>query len=380
MAVGYSDLKNVIRLPVPWDAGYLMQWKLKDGTTFDKVVQDIGSAIVLFNRALAGSYWAQFARMTTDPAIDDNIGGEGGSELTPVSEYGRPDTIHGDATGHMLPLKDYGGALGWTYMALRRAIKGRIDLDIRRLIERSQNTWDKRMVERLFKSLKDSVGNTGVSVGFADAGVADADYVPPTYNGKFFASTHNHFSRTTFDATGRSASLVTMSQTLLEHGVPSPWHLIIPEADIALWTAQAEFKKPYRDWLTTTSVETRALFPSGQVARMGDGATPMPGVDETFIGMLEVDRGLFLVKYSPRLPTAYAGAFKNYGFGSPDAPLAIRYEEGFPMGLTLVGEVNLFPLEDAIAYFTFGVGVGNRVAGTATFYNPSGNYVDPVIS
>jgi hypothetical protein len=373
MPIGFSDLKNVIRLPVNWDAGYLKQWELMDHTTFDKVIADVGAALVLFNRSLMGSYWSNFLRATTDLTVDDNIGGEAGVELSKVSEYGRPDPIYGNATGHMLPMNDYGAALGWTYMALRRAIKGRIDLDIRRLIERSRNTWEKRIIERLFKSVADSIATTGKSVPFADAGTADADYIPPTYNGKFFASSHNHFARTTFDATGRTSSLKTMALTLIEHGVASPWDLIIPEADIALWTAQAEFKKPFRDWLTTMAVETRAKFP-------GIPAMTGPGVDEDFIGMLEVDQGLFKVKYTPRLPSAWAGAFKNYGQGSPDSPLAVRYEPGYPLGLTLVGKVEEFPLSEAIAYFTFGIGVGNRVAGTATTYAASGNYVDPTIS
>src|SRR5574337_428433 len=129
MAIGYSDLKNVIRLPQDWDAGYLQQWALKDGTTFDQVVNDVGAALVLFNRSILQGYWSGYLQTpTTQPALQYSTGGESGSELAPVSEYGRPDPVRGDATGHMLPLKDYGGALGWTYLALRRAIKGRIDL------------------------------------------------------------------------------------------------------------------------------------------------------------------------------------------------------------------------------------------------------------
>src|SRR5581483_3320355 len=120
------------------------------------------------------------------------------------SRNSRPDPLRGDGTGHMLPLKDYGGALGWTYLALRRMIAQRYQRDIRRLIERSQNTWEKRLMERLFKTSVDTVGNTGKSVPFADGGTADADYVPPSYQGRTFQNTHNHFLRYTNDATGRS--------------------------------------------------------------------------------------------------------------------------------------------------------------------------------
>lgn len=364
MAIGYSDLKNVIRLPQDWDAGYLQQWALRDGTTFDKVVNDIGAALVLFNRSLQDGYWAQFFQTpTTQPAFQYMTGGEGGSELQLVSEYGKPDPLRGDATGHMLPLKDYGGALGWTYLALRRAITNRIDYDIRRLIERSRNSWEKRVMERLFKSVAETVGNTGKSVPFADGGTADSDFIPPSFEGRTFLSTHNHFLRQTADAAGRTAAIKTMATALFEHGLRSPWDMVVPEVDQANWTAQPEFKKPTRTVIITQAIEVRANVD-----------------EETYIGLIETDLGFFRLKTSPRLPTAYAGAFKVVGPGGTDNPLIARYEEGYPLGLTLVSQGGQFPIQDAVAYFTFGIGVGNRVAGTATYFAASGNYVDPAIS
>jgi hypothetical protein len=280
-----------------------------------------------------------------------------------VSEYGRPDPLRGDGTGHMLPLKDYGGSLGWTYLALRRMISQRYQRDIRRLIERSQNTWEKRLMERLFKTSVDTVGNTGKSVPFADGGTADADYVPPSYQGRTFQNTHNHFLRYTNDATGRSSAIKAMASHLFEHGLQSPWDLVIPEVDQASWTAQSEFKKPQRVQIITQAVEVRASVD-----------------EETYIGLIETDLGFFYVKTSPRLPTAYAGAFKVFGPGNTQNPLIARYEEGYPLGLALVGRIEEFPLQDAVAYFTFGVGVGNRVGGVCTYFASSGNYVDPTIS
>ncbi len=364
MPIGLSDLKNVIRLPQDWDAGYLQQFALKDGTTIEQVVKDIGTAIVLFNRGLLQGYWAgYFQQPTSQAALQYGTGGEGGSELALVSEYGKPDPLRGDATGHMLPLKDYGGTLGWTYLALRRAMRGLIDLDIRRLIERSQNTWEKRLHERLFKSTYDTVGNTGKSVPFADGGTADSDYSPPTYEGRTFANTHNHMLRYSNDATGRSAAIKAVATHLFEHGFKSPWEWVVPEVDQTNWTAQTEFKKPTRALILTQGVEVRANVD-----------------EETYIGLLETDLGFFRVKTTPRLPTAYAGGFKVSGPGWTDNPLIARYEEGYPLGLTLVAKGGMFPIEDAVAFFTFGIGVGNRVAGVPVYFAASGSYVDPTIS
>lgn len=361
MTIGYSDLKNVIRLPGTWDAAYLQQWRLMDGTTFDTLVRNLGAALVLFNRGLTEGYWAQYFRSTTDLTLKYGTGTSG--RLAKVSEYGRPDPIRGDMTGHMLPLDDYGGALGWTYLALRRAHAGALDEDIRALIQRSQDTWEYLLLTRLFKSAADTVGNTGKSVPFADGGTADADYVPLSFQGKDFLSTHNHFLRYANDANGRSAALEAMAEHLYEHGLMPPYELIIPEADIATWAAQTEFKKPERGLLSTAGVEVRAAVP-----------------EETYIGLVELKRAWARVKVTPRLPTAYAGMFKVFGNGDTRSPLAVRYESGYPLGLSLVGEVREFPLQDAIAYFTFGVGVGNRLNGTAVTLAAAGNYVDPTIS
>lgn len=361
MPIGQSDLKNVIRLPGTWDAGYLQQWRLKDGTTFDAVVRALGGALVLFNRSLAEGYWAQYLRTTTDPSVSYGVGTSG--VLKKVSEYGRPDPIRGETSGHMLPLDDYGGALGWTYLALRRAHAGKLDEDIRALIQRAGDTWEIQLLTRLFKSVADTVGNTGKSVPFADGGTADADYIPMSAEGKNFANTHNHFLRHTLDAAGRTAALKAMAEHLYEHGHRPPFELVIPEADVAVWAAQAEFKKPERGVLATAGVEVRAAVG-----------------EETYIGLVEVERAWARVKVTPRLPTAYAGLFKVGGFGDTRNPLIARNEENYPLGLALVGEVREFPLENAIAYFTFGIGVANRVAGTATTFAAAGNYVDPVIS
>lgn len=359
--IGYSDLKNVIRLPSNVDQSYLAKWRLKDGTTFDRVIARLGSALVLFNRSLAAGYWGQYFRTTTEMTVEYATGNSG--RLGEVSEYTRPDPIFGASTGHMLPLKDYGGALGWTYLALRRAHAGKLDLDIRALIEKAGNLWEWALLNRLFKSVYETVGSTGKSVPLADGGTADSEYVPPSYEGRTFLYTHNHYGRAADSAEGRLAAVKAMAGHLLEHGINSPWDLVIPEADKADWAGVTGFKKPDRGVLSTAGVEVRASIP-----------------EDTYIGIIEVDDGWFKVKPTPRLPTDYAGAFKPQGNGSVNNPLVVRYEEGYPLGLTLVGQIEEYPLQDAVALFTFGVGIGNRLNGVCYKFASSGDYTDPTIS
>jgi len=239
----------------------------------------------------------------------------------------------------------------------------RYTLDVRALIERAGNTWKKRILNRLFSSAAETLGSSGKSVPFADGGTADPGYVPPSNDGRSFLYTHNHFGRAADDAAGRLAAVKAMVAHLQEHGHQAPFDLVVPEVDAADWVGVTGFKYPERAYLNTAGVETRALVP-----------------DDQFLGIIDVERGWARVVLEPRLPTNYAGMFKPMGYGSPSNPLAVRYEEGFPLGLTMVATPNQFPLQDAIAYFTFGVGVANRTAGTAYYFAASGDYTDPTIS
>ena len=362
MGIGIQDLKNILRLPVAWDLDYLKKWESANGVTFDGIVQEIGSAIVLFNRSLSDGYWAQYARATTEMNTEYTVGASG--TLQKIGEHSRPDPVTGETTGHMLPLNDYGGSLGWTYLAMRRMRNTRYETDIQALISRARNTWEVALLTRLFKSTYDTVGATGKSVPFADGGTADSDFIPPAFGGKSFANTHTHYLRQTDDESGRLAYLKAAADHLIEHGLTAPFDLVIPEADVADWAVTAlGFKRPQRQSIITAGIETRAAID-----------------DSEYLGMIEIDRGWFRVKTTPRLPTNYAGTFKVFGANDAQSPLAVRYEEGYPLGLSLVGEVRDFPLQETISYFTFGFGINNRLAGAPGYFNASGSYVSPTIN
>jgi hypothetical protein len=363
MPFGINDLKNVIRIPVNWDLAYMRQFQTADGVTWDRVVARLGAAIALFNQSLTQGWLAPFIRTTTDLGVEYRLGGDPG-ELPPMPEHNRPDLFAGEAGGHMIPMRDYGGGLGWTSLALRRASMANLDLSVQTLIDRGRNTWSKRNMERLFQIEEVRVGAGGLSLPFADGGASDAEYVPTEWEGVQFDETHNHYFRYTDDATGRTNSLEAMVNTLREHGHMPPYVLMIPEADTGLWYAQPEFVKPERAILLTAGLELRARMPNTDI----------------YTGVFETTRGWGYFQPTPRLPVNYSGLFKPYGFGNSANPLVVRYERGYPLGLSIEGQVIIYPLQEAVAMLTFGVGVGNRTNGAATYYAGAGNYVSPVIT
>lgn len=363
MPFGINDLKSVIRIPINWDLAYLRQFQTADGVTWDRVIARLGAALSLFNASLTQGKWAPFIRITTDIGVEYAQGSDGG-ELPPMPEHNRPDLFAGEAGGHMIPMRDYGGGLGWTSLALRRATASKMDLSIATIIDRAGTTWSKRLLERLFNSAEVRVGASGLSLPFADGGVSDAEYVPLPYEGVNFDATHDHYFRLSDDATGRSAFLAQGTETLRHHGHLSPYVLVIPEVDIALWTAQAEFTPPDRAVLLTNGLERRAVIPDA----------------DTFIGAFETDRGWGFIMPTPRLPANYAGLFHLYGYNNINSPLVVRHETGYPLGLTLEGQVIIYPLQEAVTMFTFGVGVNNRTNGALVYFAGAGDYVAPTIS
>jgi|GEM_PF-1726389 len=374
MAIGIADMKNVLRFPDNWDLEYLRKFNNREGTKvqFDDLARDVTAAFTTFNQGLITpqtSWLASYILTTTDPTVKYDVGGSG-DELPPVAEHGRTDPVTGSATGHMLPMRDYGGALGWTYWAIRRANKGDLERNIRTLVARAQTTWEKRILTRMFSKASDTVGGTGKSVPFADGGSADSSYIPLPYAGKTFNSSHTHFFRETADDSGRNSFLSDGAATLWEHGITGPYDLLISDADVSSWTAMsnsttksdANFIKPERGVITMQNIDQRAQIDEQQ-----------------YIGVLESSRTYFFVRPVNRIPTGYAGIFRPRGYNSPDNPIAVRYEDGYPLGLTLVAEVNHFPFEESQATFTFGAGINNRLAGALCKFGASGNYSDPTI-
>ncbi len=362
MPFGINDIKNVIRIPTNWDLAYMRQWSTADGVTWDRVVSRLAAALTLFNASLTQGPWAAFLRSTTDTTIEYGLG-TGSGELPPMPEHNRPDLFAGESSGHMIPMRDYGGGLGWTSLALRRATAGKLDLSVQALIDAGRVTWTKRFFERLFKKTSIRVGVSGISLPFADAGATDPVYVPPTWEGLDFDDGHNHYLRFADDKPGRAAATQAMVNHLREHGLTPPYVLVIPEEDTALWAAQDEYTPPANAILTTQGLERRAV-----------------NVDtDLYTGVFEVDRGWGFYMPTHHLPANYAGMFKPMGYGNIMNPLAVRYEAGFPLGLTIEGQVIQFPLQEASAMFTFGMGVNNRLNGVNVYFAASGDYVDPTI-
>jgi len=361
--LGFGDLRE-LQPPALWDLAEMRRIALADGTTFDQVISDTVEGLQLLNASLLSMpHYSSLFSVQDNVEVEYPVGVVNGFEE--ATEYGTPLPQRGKLTGHSLPIKPYDRAMGWTMMYLRKANQRRVDADIRSTVTDARSLFQKKLLERFFKSTAETVGATsGASVPFADGGTADASYVPPiSAEGKTFLYTHNHYLRYDTAANAIGPAVLTMQ----EHGHTAPWDVITPEADAATWKAITGWKAPLWSEVAYMSSTTERA----QIADVG-----------TYIGFLETTYGIARIWSTPRLPTNYFGVYKDYGAGDPRAPLRMRIDRNTGFGFQVVpGNWVNAPTVLAVSYAEFGVGVGeDRTNGVACYLNASGNYTDPTIS
>lgn len=361
--LGINDLKQYA-LPAGIDAAYLRNVSLQSGETYEQLISEIAAALELQNAAiLSDPLYGGLVSVTEEVTIEYRVGTTAGFE--PHTEYGEPNAKRSAVTGHMLPLDPWDRKFGWTWDFLRKARRSQIDADIRSGMEDVRNLYQKKILERLFKSTYTSVGS-GKSMPLADGGTADSTFVPiavPSRGGTF-TSSHNHFK---FLNGITQANLQTAVDTLWEHGIDGPYEMTISQADMASWS-------------NTTNVT--GWTPRAAVGIAYGANTQLTTIDETYIGAITVRQGVVYVRATGRIPTNYYELHKSYGNADSRNPLVIRVGSAYGLGAVLLGHpgIRKYPLENAIMFAEFGVGVQDRIAAVAVFNTAGGSYTDPVIA
>lgn len=363
--LGFNSLVDLAQ-PALVDAAYLRAVALADGQTFDEVVADIAAGLAELNRELlTGAHFGEMLSVTDEIEVEDMIDNAGGVE--DATEYGVANPRRAPMTAHMLPIKPYDRAFGWTMAFLRKARQTHIDNDVRGGVRDMRDHWEKSLLTRLFKVEADKVGSiANASVPFVDAQATDTVYVPPAYKGKTFSGSHTHYLRI---ATLNQAALETAVATLAEHGHTAPFEIVGSMSDIATWTAVGTFtgyKAP--EW-------------AGIVYR---NATDRAAIADTtdYFGYIETRYGVARLWLTDRVPTGWFGVYKTYGQGDARNPLRVRIDPTLGFGWRIVdGKWVNSPLELAVAYAEFGVGVGDdRTNFVGVKIAGAGNYTTPTIS
>jgi hypothetical protein len=358
--LGPNDLKQ-FAIPATWDAAYLRNLAFGENKTYDDLITDIANGLSIANGLiLSDPLYASLVSTTDEMTTEYRTGAA--NEFQPHAEYTPPDAQRAGVTGSMLPLLPWDYKFSWTWDMLRKARQSQIDSDIAAALEGLQNRYQKSILTRLFKNTFDPVG-TGRSVPLADGGTADSTYIPVAKpdRGGTFLYTHNHFK---FLDGITMANLETAIGSLWEHGADAPFDLVVSYLDLATWQGLS-------GWVN--------LAPQGITVGI---STPVANIGSEYIGAITTKYGVVYVRASGRIPTAYWAVYKSYGALDSRNALIVRESPTYGTGAVLMAgdHIRQYPLENAILFTEFGVGVQDRVGAVAVFNTNGGAYVIPTIA
>lgn len=370
--VGFGSLMDKA-LPSLWDADYLKKIDLAEGVSLEAITQEANDALEMVSReVLQHPHYSGLFAVDDEAELEYPIGHD--DEWEEATEYTAPDARRGKTTGHMLPIKKYDWALGWTNMYLREARPSKLRADIQKMIDTARNLWQKQALTRLFSKTANSVGTTSSDVPWADAGSADSTYVPPqSPEGETFTSSHNHFlgygtSGITQDTIDQSAVTVAIEH-LQEHGFSGPWDLVGSRTDAGSWanTANVTGWKP-------------PLF--NGVAYQGSAVErAIVGDISKYMGFIETEYGIVRVWLTPRVPTLNFSVYQTFGAGHPRNPMRMRYNPNVGFGFRLVpGHYIDDPVSLLVGYSEFGYGVGEDRCAAVCVDLQASTYANPTIS
>jgi hypothetical protein len=354
--IGFSDLRNNT-LPALWDGDYFKRLELRDGTSFEAMVQRASQALAGFNgEILSMPHYSGLFAVQNTPELKYAIGTS--NEWKIATEYGMPDPARGKTEGHMLPINPYDWGMGWTEWYLREHYAEDLDANIQSMVDSLRKLWQKTLLTRFFSDVANTVASTALAdLPFANSTNDISTYIPPVSpQGEEFENTHDHVlgygtsgvTQDTFDV----GAVDVCVEHLQEHGYDSPYEMIVSRTDISSWAAVTGFKPPnWADINYHASAVERSAFSD----------------INSYIGSVETKRGIVKMWETPRIPTKHAGLYKAGEPGSEGgagAPLRVRYDEQYGFGFNLVpGTYVTQPTFLVVGFGKFGVGVGNRLNG-----------------
>lgn len=363
MPLGNRDTQSLVML-TGWDATVLQNFRLQDGVSAMEVVTQMNAAVGALNAELYNHpLYSSLVSYTDQPDVEYRVGASNG--FSDFTEYGRPDAKRAETEGHMLPLKPFDRALGWTWDYLRKARMSQVEADIADAIKDARDKFRQKILTRTLQRGDDSgaskgLGSSGYSPGFATAAASTSvDFTPPSFGGTSFDSNHEHYVGIAGGAF-TAAVFTDGKDELREHGHEPPYDFIIGPSDEATVKGLSGF--------VGVAQSLVAYGQNTDLARMGYDTT----VDGSYyIGTISD----FAVRVVRGIPQYYGFGWKSYGPNSQRNPLRIRLQKGLmrptvtAMPDPRMGNSAATPLQYLMLFMEFGVGVADRTAGTARYTN-----------
>jgi hypothetical protein len=363
--------------PTGVDAKKIFEFSiLRSRKTAQQIVQEAATALGAANQAIIEQYGDLL--VITEDMFGITRQGETTRTMTPEgAEFSQPDPVRSDVIGHMLPLKWYEDALGWTERYLRKASESKLRADVQLITERWLNRFDFNFITRVLTDTENLIGTTGYDVGWAIGTGDNVNYIPPQYRGYIFDSTHTHYVYKDDTSLGWNDLFDAMVEQLVHHGFVGRKIALVPDADVAEIQAATGFIK---------------IAPENIVYPGGNTSSPISvirgqmwsGVPGQLMGYYESPRGLVELYTHARVPTNYAWMTQPFGNNNAGNGVAVRVDEGEAFGMRPEIEIvnSIIPRLKQVNFASeFGIGVNDRLNGQAGYLNAgAASYVNPTIS
>lgn len=368
---------NVLSLATPTgsDAEYLLQWKMREGTTFQEFLNQTSLAVGTLNQRLL-QRWGFLFGITEEPQME-YVNGGSVTRAKQITTGTQKRGLSGDTISHMIDLAAYGeDYIGgdWRYFRDTRAAK--IRADITTLLNRLQDRFEYDLFWRLFVDDEVQMRTSGYNVGFVTSS-GSVVFTPPQVDGKTFSS-HTHYVGYNLSTPKTFTDVFNgLAAHVEEHGHQAPFDAIVSADDVETIIALSK---------TANIVDS--------VIQVIDRGGTTSGNDFFTYGNPQLTGGVFAyfqskvgrinLRASHRVPTGQVVVFKSYGSNDPRNPLAVRVHPAVGFGMFIVpkptGDMNA-PIEKIEVEMEYGVGVGmDRTNGARGFLVAGGAYADPTIS
>lgn len=357
MAKGYLDT-FYIDLPDNIDQTYLRGLQLPSGLAFADLVRVVDDALGTVNAGVD-----PLAAMLMAPRTTEAVA-EGGDDSTMTIErrgqyaLPRPQLVQGSA--HQLAIGGVNIGIGFTESALKRMTLSAIKRNTGAMARALARGFRADMFYRLFSDAEITVDpenrTTATSPGFAGSGTGGNVFTAVYPDGSALAGSYTLYYR---DATANRAAILATILAELKR-----WH-----------------QGPFDILGSDTAITALAALPlyvdaGSALIRTGSGTAEALVDVSKYVGVY--NKEIRVLKPVLDWTSDHYVIFKSYGDFNSLNPLVMRYDPVDGPDAYVESRA-AFPLANAVALWTYGINVNNRVGAALLKIAASGGYGAPTI-
>ena len=364
MPFGIMDT-TYIDLPAGVDETYLRGLENRSGTSFAEIMTRIDARLGAFNENL-DPLMAELMYVTDDVMTEDAQ--PIAFEVNETGEYtvARPQYT-GAEKAYMLPIRKYDVSTMWTEDGLLSMSDRRLDVNIDSILLGLRKRARNETLRRLFSNAEVPVeGNqTATNPGLAGSGTGTNVFTRPYPDGTS-SSGISHYIR---DTTANRLAAIRSARDKIRK-----WY---PEVVVDVLPTETFLTNFLADAAVVAGVGSTWITPGSPLIRPADTVAEALVDPNVYVGVL--DGNIRMRKAITDFAGDYALVFLTFGNLNDQNILAWRFDPLFGREAYLRSR-SMFPLDQSIVLWKFGVGISNRIAAVAIYIAASGSYTVPTIS